>query len=588
MQLPVDERQKLLPQDVHVRVSETPVEVRDTLQTADAFMATDPLPDRFVQELLTKLVTKNDCSYKLLRCELFQALCLRAYPTVNQLRVSMVASDLLPQMKLQYARKNRALINSRAGWTLSIDGRTTLCGISYYKVQLVDLSSEIYYTDLTVTEATRNNHRQSPLLNELLLRLSDRGGILTENILGLVSSRPDILAKIRNFSEETPLKHIIPIKCIFETINMMCRDVIGCTQLKTFRHEMVALMTFIKNCPSILDKLRDHEQDNFDYKDLFPKTINWSSLVKVCKAMGALSADSFDTILEDESAGISAKVATVLRGDLFETAKRISKIFDPLIDSIKYLESYKASITFVWDTFYVLNSNYEILRLDLIHSGESVYLLDIAHASLNKWAMSYTDPVYIVAFFLTPAYRLIAVSKHFNVAKMTKYILDIAHHWGCYDETQAKQLKVQVKIYSSNSNTFPQKVNSTENAIDYWNAVKVSAKVDILRDFALKLLNLVAHCSPSGRLPNTMSKEASWEMGQVKYEVESGTRQHNDIEFDELALEKLLCSNRMEDGRRGDIEDASPGSGSFSFINSMFSNTHPHPHINPALDDHIY
>jgi hypothetical protein len=167
------------------------------------------------------------------------------------------------------------------------------------------------------------------------------------------------------------------------------------------------------------------------------------------------------------------------------------------------------------------------------------------------------DPVYILAFFLNPGYRRVAVSKEIQLKDIKKGIVWIALKWG-YSSEQCNRLITQVRDYYENKPPFDQQRYGSDQ-VEYWTALEQSDKTDILRSIALQLFCIVIQSrgceslfSMMGyvktKFRNRMSDSTMEMMAQIKLML-----------FDDPDTKKMFKNSKLSKQDHLDRDEANSG-----------------------------
>lgn len=533
------------------------------------FMSTDCLKEEEIHELLAKIIVKNDLSVAILDCELFQAFFRRAFPDVAHLTRDNLTHNILPKMEEEIVARNVETINSENGsWTAAIDGWKDAGGIGHYNIVLRSLDQDVLFCKLDIPECRGNagirDGSKGRLMDEFEARVTEK--LNAKNIHGMVA-RPG-MAPLR-----TSFENIIPMRCFCDTLNLMCKDVLNYRNLFTFTQEIVTLGTFFRCSAFWSAKLDKWAESNGQSALRVPTEdasapATWYSLLRLCRAIGSLEEGfkyCYSTRLRltnaEEFSDVVANILT--KGDVFVTNRILVDVLEPVLDAIDFITMATANVAFVWETLYEINAHFETLKVNGTSNSElHNILLDVAQSSWNRRAMNYMDSIYVVAFFLSPKYRKIAVSRHFSLHQVKQSIEETAQKWDCYEELQLAEFKAQVDGYYEYQ--YPHH-DRQHNALEYWQSLpETDPGVALLRDFALKVLSLVPHTASSGRLmARSRRRLQSSAVNQIRAHLRGVYGLYEDTEQEESAFkfEELIFDNK--NFAQDHVRDC-------GFINSLF------------------
>jgi hypothetical protein len=100
------------------------------------------------------------------------------------------------------------------------------------------------------------------------------------------------------------------------------------------------------------------------------------------------------------------------------------------------------------------------------------------------------EDIYIVAFFLHPAYCCVAVSKKHAILNIGQMILWLAKKWK-FTKTEAGFLQDAVSRYYSG--VYPFHSKNVNRPLDFWLSVQKTPKSNPLKNLAIALLEIVPH-----------------------------------------------------------------------------------------------
>lgn len=184
----------------------------------------------------------------------------------------------------------------------------------------------------------------------------------------------------------------------------------------------------------------------------------WFTFAKVC-----LSVDEHELGLlkcvemaEDQSISTPSMpqdVRQLVRTRNHFTANKALVLFlKPVVDALARLEQDSTSLGDIWKEICAVYL--AINRIDIsVWPGYADFKKDCL-PYIHQRAQVYNEPIYTVAFFLSPAYCQVAVSGIYPIKQIKKMIVTIAHVWG-YSKPDCINMKDQAQRYLDGSGLFP-------------------------------------------------------------------------------------------------------------------------------------
>jgi hypothetical protein len=230
----------------------------------------------------------------------------------------------------------------------------------------------------------------------------------------------------------------------------------------------------------------------------------WYSMAKVC--LGVQSHEiGFRKCLEllrdplvDTPSIPQAVIKVVDDRDHFTANQTLVRLLKPVVDAIGNLERSETTLADIWKE--LLNTYKNILQVDVYTRFEpfKVHCLDVLHAQTKV----YHEEIYVVAFFLHPAYRRVAVSKKHSVEDMIQMILRVAKYWK-FTRSDASLLRDAINCYYNSMYPFNSK--TTQKPHDFWLTVPHTPDSDSLKKLAIGILGIVPHAAGVEGLFSMMS-----------------------------------------------------------------------------------
>lgn len=387
--------------------------------------------------------------------------------TYRQLTDTRLRREVIGRLDGRAITEQQKIIQQHHNWTVSLDGWEDCTHISYYAVLLVDNKRALYLDNL---ELDHKRHTADIIREELKKVLTP----YLSRVKAIVTDSPTTMNKMRNELHKD-LPHIVVIRCVLHVINLISKDVYSSPTIKPLVKKLTTVASFFSSSQYWRTELSKWGQENRagPFVSSFVE-VRWYSFIKMCMSVMAFQK-GFEEMHTMYQGGVGtvipSKVADLIAdSSLFRDCEYIIQITKPLADAIAVLESRSAHLGDVWPTIFKLQKYFDD-QLDNFRFYPIIYqrTLKTAIGSLNKRASDFNIPIYVVALFLCPGYRHIAISKEHNLKKLQKMILELCNDWE-FSQYEATQLyNVEIIAYSNNMHPH----HSTEHdPIKYWESIQ--------------------------------------------------------------------------------------------------------------------
>ncbi|KAH9808064.1 ribonuclease H-like domain-containing protein [Melampsora americana] len=320
-------------------------------------------------------------------------------------------------------------------------------------------------------------------------------GVTWEQIGGIVTDSPTPMVKLRRLvKEEFP--HVITLACCLHVFNLIAKKCLDHPDMKETVNNDKVLVNFFTSSHFWGQKLfnwRTKEGISHGIRTFCES--RWFSMAKV-----ALSVESHEqgfrmclAALRDKTEStpaINKNVQVVIDNrDHFTSNSVLVKLLQPVVDSIGRLERANTSVCDVWKEIGTVYN--QIMKVDLSSYPRFQNYKSHCLRVLHDQVKVFDQPIYIAGFFLNPNYRQVAVSRKYLIEQMIKLLLSLAKLWG-YKKADALTLRTQIVHYFSGEGAF-RSTGTVSVARNYWLAVPSTPHTIILKNFAIKVCELVPH-----------------------------------------------------------------------------------------------
>lgn len=293
-------------------------------------------------------------------------------------------------------------------------------------------------------------------------------------------------------------------------------------------------------------------------------------ILAILKQRTAFEQCSDESVNNEELRGASIpdKVMDLIHDDdYFWRNELMLRVIKPIADCVGNLEGRDAHIGLVLYEFMVLYRRIESIPSrfysgkNRVHHQRSALLnLAVPHAldAINKrFDHLIKNDVYIVAMFLTPEYRSIALSGtrtttengplRFTITNMVSAIYTLIRKMKYLDFVQdqgwRKEILDAVVLYAGNNYPFQLDPGSDpRKAADYWKQMKTFPVASMLSEFALRIFSVVFQAAPIETLFSSMGGIKSPKRNRMSV---SCIINHDNIVIYNNLYFKLICRRRL-------------------------------------------
>ncbi|MBW0531539.1 hypothetical protein O181_071254, partial [Austropuccinia psidii MF-1] len=369
--------------------------------------------------------------------------------------------------------------------TLSIDGWTDISGYSLYALLLLRgqyVKQFINILDLNLKRHTAEN------IYEAVKKCMQRKQISFQNICAIVTDSPSVMIKFQTLlTRDHP--HIMRVHCILHAFNLIAKDFMNHPMMASIIKGNKMLVNYFTSSSfwsEYLSQWADENEIRHGLSTLCES--RWYSLAKVC-----LSIQSHEE---------GFKKCLILFQNPSSDTPTISSAVISIIENRNHFTSNNTKLGDVWKEFSTVFKAIQSIHVYERFQGFKEHCL----RTLHRRAKVFHSDLYIIAYFLHPKFRSIAVSLKHSLKSITVMILVLAKDWQYYKE-DAELLIPQIKRYYSQHEPFgsPSHGVFTNNAIDYWLGLPDSPQCLPLKKLAITICEIVPHAAGVEGLFSVMS-----------------------------------------------------------------------------------
>jgi hypothetical protein len=184
------------------------------------------------------------------------------------------------------------------------------------------------------------------------------------------------------------------------------------------------------------------------------------------------------------------------------------KVICPLTDAIGSLEHLESTLADVWST--ALSTVIKVRKVEL--PSEFQCVKEKAIAVIQKRCSNFIQPLYLVALFLSPKYKQLAVSRKYSLLQITGMIKTLAQKWN-FKEKALDLMEDQVRNYYNEVPPF----NSTyADPSGFWLCLRKDKGTMAIREFARLIFSIIPHSAGVEQLFSVLGYLKKKSQGKMK------------------------------------------------------------------------
>lgn len=406
---------------------------------------------------------------------------------------------VLPKFVNEVRQLQKSSLKSVNNLNVVLDGWTDVSKNYFMSVILIRNGISHYIGNLELSGQRYTSINMNNALKQLLSETLDNN---FNNITSIVSDSANAMLKLRDiFCKE--YKQVFNISCVLHTLNLISRDTINSPGMTRIHKQATKFSNFFKNSHIWVEKLKEWASLN-----KIPGAIEsysetrWFSFFSMCKSIVNLR-DGFKNIFDKNTSQGQENLKTLPKDiklfvqdiTFFAKIESCCSFFEELVTTIKQLERDTASIVDIWPCIIKLYSFYARLREEVPADFKDI--LESFLKQINIRSKVYLEDIYILAFFLNPNYRQMAISKHFQITNIKIILRQMAKDRNL-TLGEARLLLKLAEQYSEGDGEFR---SQEGNSIKFWGSMPDSP----LKQIAQSVLNTLPHSASCERLFSRMS-----------------------------------------------------------------------------------
>ncbi|EFP89393.2 uncharacterized protein PGTG_15235 [Puccinia graminis f. sp. tritici CRL 75-36-700-3] len=297
----------------------------------------------------------------------------------------------------------------------------------------------------------------------------------------------------RLLNDENP--QILKIHCTLHVFNLIAKRFVNHPMMEAVVKKNKTLVNYFTNSGFWREHLTTWQKENSVKHGL--QTLcerRWYSMGKVC--LGVQSHEiGFQKCLEllrnqqvDTPSMTDAVVKVIVDRDHFTANQTLVQLLKPVVDAIGHLERADTCLADIWKEMIDVYKNIRDTEVYSRFEPVKQHCLDVLHAQTKV----FHEDIYVLSFFLHPAYRRVAVSKKHSLNDIGRMILQVAKHWKM-SKSQASLLRDAVHRYYNA--IYPYNSKTISKPLHYWLTVPYTPESESLKKLAIGILEIVPHAA---------------------------------------------------------------------------------------------
>ncbi|KAI7964699.1 hypothetical protein MJO29_002797 [Puccinia striiformis f. sp. tritici] len=445
-----------------------------------------------LHELLVKSLISSNLPFSFFENPYFQEYQLELARSVYKIpRRVQVIEKILPVVHAQHELLMLNKIKEQKQLTLSLDGWTDNSGNSIYTLMALKGAKQKYFID--ILDLNHKRHTAENIFSALKGSLASKQ-IGLDQVCAVVTDSPSVMLKLcRLLNDQNP--HILKVHCTLHVFNLIAKRVVNHPTMEAVVKKNKTLVNYFTNSGFWRKHLTTWQKEN-DVKHGLQTLCEtrWYSMAKVC--LGVQSHEiGFKKCLEllrnkqvDTPSMTDAVVKVIEDRDHFTANQTLVQLLKPVVDAIGHLERADTTLADIWKE---MIQTYKSIRDADVYSRFEPFkqhCLDVLHAQTK----TFHEDIYVLSFFLHPAYQRVAVSKKHSLNDIGHMILHVAKHWKM-SKSEASLLRDAVHHYYNATYLYHSK--KIDKPLHYWLTVPYTPESEPLKKLAIGILEIVPHAA---------------------------------------------------------------------------------------------
>ncbi|KAA1090948.1 hypothetical protein PGT21_018819 [Puccinia graminis f. sp. tritici] len=452
---------------------------------------------QYLHELMLKTIVSSNLPFTILENPYFQqyqqelARCVYKFPRRKQM-----VDNLLPTIHAAYEVELTNNLKKEENLTISLDGWTDTGGNSIYAVLVQRGPSVKHFVEILDLNCKRHSAENIyKALKETLARKT----IDIKKINAIVTDSPSVMLKFRKLiNNDHP--HVMKIHCALHVFNLIAKQLINHPIMEEVVKGNKTLVNYFTTSGFWREHLHNWRiKNNVSHGLSTLCETRWYSMAKLCLGVES-HEEGFKYCLEtlentsvDTPSMTKAVINVIKDRDHFTSNSVLVKLLKPIVDGIAHLESSHTTLASIWG---VIINTYTLIQSTEVYSRFQPFKEHCINVLADRVKV-FQDNIYIIAFFLHPSYRKVAVSRKHSLADIGMMILEVAK---CWNFTRSEALHIQTSINRYYNNLYPFNVqlsnfNATTLPLNYWMSVPITPEATGLKKFAIRVMEIVPHAA---------------------------------------------------------------------------------------------
>ncbi|KAG0141248.1 hypothetical protein CROQUDRAFT_718271 [Cronartium quercuum f. sp. fusiforme G11] len=485
-----------------------------------------------LHEILLKSMLSSDTPLSLLDNEHFheyqRQLARSPYKIPS---ISHMSEVVIPVMHAKYEIEVVNRLQGQSNLTLSLDPWTDDSGNTVYALVVQRGNNQIKQL-INVLNFFEELHTPQNIFESLKQTLQEKS-LDWIQISSFVSDCPAVMAHLRSLIKlEFP--RVLTLSCSLHAFNLLAKDILAHPLVQSILEANKTLITFFTTDDYWTDNLytwANTKELTHELRSAFEN--RWYSMAKIFLVVedyeqGFKNALALDLDAEVITPAIPAAVQQIiLDPHHFLANQTLAQLIRPIVESISRLQRPSTTVGDIWPELASLHRAFTHTELKYgFFSTFKHHCQAILHTRTRVFA---SNEIYLVGFFLTPAYRHIAVSLKYTLEDLIRAVLTIAKAWD-FSRAEAISIKAQVCSYYHDEPAFKAHAG-LPSPFTYWSSLLTTPENHALKRLAVTLFELVPNATgvdslypiktavTSYKLPK-MSAPARKMMSQLKYNIQ--------------------------------------------------------------------
>jgi hypothetical protein len=436
-------------------------------------------------------------------------------------RVQMM-EKVLPMIHAKSELSMYNILKDQNCLTLSLDGWTDNSGNSIYALMILKGSTKKYFLDVLDLHSERHTAENIFLAVKDSLKSKQIG---LDKICALVTDSPSVMIKLRVsnsvyftryffsdfcfwnvqriLNQENP--HVLKIHCTLHVFNLIAKRIANHPDMGSVIKGNKTLVNYFTTSTFWHEHLSTWRKTNGVKHGL--ETLcetRWYSMAKVC--LGVQSHElgfqkCLDLLLDPlvDTPSMSDAVIQVIKDrDHFTANQSLVRLLKPVIDAIGNLERADTTLSDIWKE---LLNVYKSIRDVEVYSRFELFKSHCLNV-IQSQTKVFHEEIYVIAFFLHPAYRRVAVSKKHSLSDVGQMILRLAKSWKL-TKSEASCLQDATNRYYNS--LFPFDSKAIDKPLNFWLTLPHTPETSSLKKLAIGILEIVPHAAGVEGLFSMMS-----------------------------------------------------------------------------------